>query len=405
MKLFYGWVIVGVGMLIGCISMGTMMSLGVFLQPMSQDMGWSRAGISFAAVLNFLGMGFGSFFWGSLSDQFGTRAVVLAGGILLGIGLIAGSQAATLSQFQLLFGITVGLAVGSFYVPMTATITRWFTTNRSLAVALVSAGMGLGTVLIAPLSRWIISNYDWRSAMLVIGGLAWIVIIPAALFVRRPPASAHPPGSAASVAASGHDFTMAQVLRTPQFAAIALTHFACCAAHSGPIFHMVSYAIDCGVPSMTAATVFGVAGLASLSGRIVCGLIADRVGAKQTLITGLAVQALAVSLYLVTQGTVGFYALAALFGLSYGGVMPLYAILVREYFGGKIMGTAFGAVAMVSMLGMAIGPWAGGWLFDTFGSYFWLYIGSFGIGLGAVVIALTFRPPERQRVALAASLA
>ena len=198
---------------------------------------------------------------------------------------------------------------------------------------------------------------------------------------------------------------MAQVLRTPQFAAIALTHFACCAAHSGPIFHMVSYAIDCGVPSMTAATVFGVAGLASLSGRIVCGLIADRVGAKQTLITGLAVQALAVSLYLVTQGTVGFYALAALFGLSYGGVMPLYAILVREYFGGKIMGTAFGAVAMVSMLGMAIGPWAGGWLFDTFGSYFWLYIGSFGIGLGAVVIALTFRPPERQPVALAASLA
>ena len=192
---------------------------------------------------------------------------------------------------------------------------------------------------------------------------------------------------------------MAQVLRTPQFAAIALTHFACCAAHSGPIFHMVSYVIDCGISSMTAATVFGVTGLASLSGRIVCGLIADRVGAKHTLVVGLAVQALAVSLYLVTQGTVGFYALAALFGLSFGGVMPLYAILVREYFGAKIMGTAFGMVAMVSTLGMAIGPWAGGWLFDTFGSYFWLYIGSFGIGLGAVAIAFTFRPPERQPVA------
>ena len=195
---------------------------------------------------------------------------------------------------------------------------------------------------------------------------------------------------------------MAQVLRTPQFAAIALTHFACCAAHSGPIFHMVSYVIDCGISSMTAATVFGVTGLASLSGRIVCGLIADRVGAKPTLVVGLAVQALAVSLYLVTQGTVGFYALAALFGLSFGGVMPLYAILVREYFGAKIMGTAFGMVAMVSTLGMAIGPWAGGWLFDTFGSYFWLYIGSFGIGLGAVAIAFTFRPPERQPVAMAA---
>jgi MFS family permease len=401
MKLFYGWVIVAAGMVIGCISMGTMMSLGVFLQPMSQSMGWSRAGISFAAVLNFLAMGFGSFFWGSLSDRFGTRVVVLAGGILLGIGLIAGSQATTLWQFQLLFGILVGLAAGSFYAPMTATVTRWFTANRSLAVALVSAGMGLGSVLIAPLSRWIISGYDWRVAMLVIGGLAWIVIIPASLLVRRPPASPHAAGSSASVAAAGHDFTMAQVIRTPQFAAIALTHFACCAAHSGPIFHMVSYAIDCGMASMAAATMFGVAGLASLSGRIACGLIADRVGAKRTLVTGLAVQAIAVSLYLVTQGTTGFYALAALFGLSYGGVMPLYAILVREYFGARIMGTAFGAVAMVSTLGMAIGPWAGGWLFDTFGSYFWLYVGSFGIGLGAVAIAFSFRPPERQPVALA----
>jgi MFS family permease len=404
MKVFYGWVIVGIGMLVGCIAMGTMMSLGVFLQPMSQDMGWSRAGISFAAVLNFLAMGFGSFFWGSLSDRFGTRVVVLAGGILLGIGLIAGSQATTLWQFQLLFGITVGLAAGSIYAPMTATVTRWFTANRSLAVALVSAGMGLGTVLIAPLSRWIITSYDWRSAMLVIGGIAWLVIIPASLFLRRPPAPAHA-GAATKVGMSGHEFTMAEVLRTPQFAAIALTHFACCAAHSGPIFHMVSYAIDCGVPSMAAAAMFGVAGLASLSGRIVCGLFADRVGAKRTLVAGLAVQALAVSLYVVTQGTTGFYALAALFGLSYGGVMPLYAILVREYFGAKIMGTAFGAVAMVSTLGMAIGPWAGGWLFDTFGSYFWLYIGSFGIGLGAVAIAFTFRPPERQPVALAAAAA
>jgi MFS family permease len=403
MKLFYGWVIVGVGIVVTCIGMGTMMSLGVFLQPISQDMGWSRAGISFAAVLNFLAMGFGSFLWGSLSDRFGTRPIVMAGGVLLGIGLIAGSQAATLLQFQLLFGVFVGLAAGSFYTPMIATATRWFTTNRSLAVALVSAGLGVGSFLIAPTARWIITNHDWRAAMLDLGGLALLVIIPASLLLRPPPMASNVTGAAAGT--PGGEFTMAQVLRTPQFAAIALTHFACCAAHSGPIFHMVSYAIDCGVPSMAAATVFGVAGLAALCGRITCGLIADRVGAKRTLVTGLAVQALAVSLYLTTQGTVGFYALAALFGLSYGGVMPLYAILVREYFGARIMGTAFGTVAMISTFGMAIGPWAGGWLFDTFGSYFWLYIGSFGIGLGAVAIAFTFRPPERQPVALAASLA
>src|SRR5215471_1762735 len=187
MKVFYGWVIVGAGMLITCIGMGSMMSLGVYLQPMAQDMGWTRAGISVTAVLNFLAMGFGSFLWGALSDRFGTRAVVLAGGVLLGLGLITASHAAELWQFQLLFGILVGLASGSFYAPLIATITRWFTMHRSLAVALVSSGMGLGSLVMAPLSRWIITNYDWRTAMLTIGYIALVVVIPAALFVRRPP--------------------------------------------------------------------------------------------------------------------------------------------------------------------------------------------------------------------------
>jgi MFS family permease len=400
MKLFYGWVIVAVGIVVSCVGMGTMMSLGVFLQPLSQAMGWSREGISFTAVLNFVCMGFGSLFWGSLSDRFGTRTVVLVGGILLGAGVIAASQATSQLQFQLLFGVTVGLAVGGFYAPLTATVTRWFTRHRSLAVALVSAGLAMGTLLIAPASRWIITHYGWREAMLTLGCLAWLVIVPASLLLRQPPATPE--------TTAGHtrgEFTMAQVLRTPQFAAIALTHFTCCAAHSGPIFHMVSYAIDCGVPSMIAATVFGVAGLSALTGRIVCGVLADRLGAKRTLVTGLAIQALAVSLYVFSRDTASFYALSLLFGIAYGGVMPLYAILVREYFGARVMGTAFGAVAMISTLGMAIGPWAGGWIYDVFGSYFWLYIGSFGIGLGAVAIALTFRPPQTRPIALATGVA
>ena len=113
---------------------------------------------------------------------------------------------------------------------------------------------------------------------------------------------------------------------------------------------------------MAAATVLSAASLASLSGKIICGLVADRVGAKRTLVTGLALQAVAVSLYLVVRELPSFYALALMFGFAYGGVMPLYAILVREYFGARIMGTVFGAAAFVSTLGMALGPWAGGWL-------------------------------------------
>ena len=259
--------------------------------------------------------------------------------------------------------------------------------------------MSLGSTTVGPLARWLITSYDWRTAMLVIGDLAWLLIIPAALLVREPA----PSGQTAAAAAGASDdsgFTVAQALTSPQFAAIALAFFACCAAHSGPIFHMITHAIDHGVAAMAATTVLSVAGLASLGGRIVCGLIADRIGAKPMLVIGLSMQAIAVSLYVFTNSLGSFYALSVLFGFSYGGVMPLYAILIREYFGARIMGTTFGAVSAVSTLGMALGPWAGGFFYDALGGYFWLYMGSFGIGLGAVAIAFTFRPPRRQPAAL-----
>jgi MFS family permease len=390
---FYGWVVVGAGAVITCVGIGAMFSLAVFLKPIADSMGWTRTGISTVALLNWIFMGLGSFVWGALSDRIGARAVALAGGVLLGGGLVAASQAGTLTQFQVAFGAIVGFAVGAFYAPLTATVIRWFTAQRSLAVALVSAGIGIGSFTIAPLAQALTSAFDWRLAMLVIGDLAWLIVIPVALLVRNSP----PEGTGQVVADEPRpprEFTAVTALSTPQFWAIALTHFACCAAHSGPIFHMVTHAIDQGVPALAAATVLGVSGLASVGGRITCGILADRFGAKRTLLVGLVIQAVSVFLYLFTRELGAFYALALVFGIAYGGVMPLYAILVREYFGERIMGTAYGAVFLVSTLGMALGSWSGGWLYDVFGSYLWLYIGSAAIGVGAVSIALTFRPPR-----------
>jgi len=395
MPLFYGWVIVAAGIVVTCIGMGAMLSLSVFLQPISEAMGWSRTGVSTAALLNWLCMGIGSFLWGALSDRFGTRAVVISGGVLLGLGMVLGSQATTLGQFQLVFGIIVGLAAGSFYAPLIATTTRWFTEHRSLAVALVSCGVSVGSMIMVPVARWLISSYDWRFAMLVIGDAVWLLVIPAAMLVRNAPAPSVAEALATTAGADGRELTVGQALRTPQFAAIALTHLACCATHSGPIFHMITHAMDQGIPAMAAATILSTASFASLGGRVLCGLLADRIGAKPTLVAGLVLQAIAVFLYLFTRELSSFYALALVFGFSYGSVMPLYAILVREYFGAKIMGTAFGAVAFASTLGMAVGPLFGGWLYDASGSYAWLFIGSAGIGFGAVAIAATFRAPRR----------
>ena len=390
---FYGWVIVAVGIVVTCVGFGSMMALTVFLQPISQAMGWSRTGIATAALLNFLSMAVGAFAWGALSDRFGTGRVVAAGGVLLGLGLVTASRATTLGAFHLFFGVIVGLAAGSLYAPMTATTTRWFTRHRTLAVALVSSGLSFGSTFIAPLARWLISSYDWRTAMMILGDLVWLVVIPAAFLVRNPPA-ASPAAAAAAMTGDGPTLSVAQALRTPQFLAIALTHFACCAAHSGPIFHMITNAIDHGVPAMAAATVFSVAGAASFSGRIFCGLLADRIGVKRTLVAGLAFQAVAIALYLGVRELPAFYAIALVFGFAYGGVMPLYAVVIREYFGARNMGAIFGAVSTVATLGMALGPVTGGWLYDGSGTYAWMFIASSAIGLGAVAIAFTFRPPR-----------
>jgi MFS family permease len=393
MKLSYGWVIVAVGIVVGCIGMGGVMSLGVFLQPMANSLGWSRAGISTASTLAFLWMGVGGFLWGWLFDRYGARLVVLLGGVLQGFGLIMASQAQSLPMFLAAYGTAAGLAAGAIYVPLTAATASWFTRHRSLAVSLVSAGLALGTTLVAPLARWLIITHDWRFAMLTLGCIALVVILPAALLLRPAPASEGDRAAASSATgATPVGMTMGQVLKTPVFWSLALANFACCAAHSGPLFHMVSYAADCGVTPLTAATVLGAAGLAALSGRIICGLLADRAGAKRTLVACLALQAVAIALYLLARDLNTLYAVSMLFGLAYGGAMPLYAILVREYFPARIMGSVFGVVAMISTWGMALGPLVGGWLFDWFGGYGWLYIVSSAIGISAVLIAMTVRP-------------
>lgn len=388
----YGWVMVALGALITCVAVGAMFSLAVFLEPMTRDTGWSRAAISGAMTLNFLAMGFAGFAWGAASDRFGARIVVLAGAVLLGLGLALASRATSPLEFQLAYGLLVGVAAGSFFAPMISAVMAWFERRRSLAVSLVSVGIGVAPLTLSPFAAWLLTWTDWRGAQLVMALLAWVLLVPAALFVRPAPRAAAP----AAEAPSGG---VGEALRSPQFIVLALTYFACCAAHSGPIFHTISYAIACGVPAMAAVTVYGVEGLAGLGGRLALGLAADRFGVKRMLIAGLAIQALAAGAFVFARRLEEFYAVAAVFGFAYGGVMPLYAVLAREYFGQRILGTVLGAATLVSTLGMALGPLGGGWVFDRFGTYTWLYVASAALGLGAVAVAAAF-PPFARRLQL-----
>jgi MFS family permease len=387
----YGWVMVALGALMTCIAVGAMFSLAVFLRPITESTGWSTTAVSGAMTLNFLAMGAAGFGWGALSDRIGPRPVVLAGAILLGLGLFLASQAQTALQFQLSFGLLVGIAVGSFFSPMIAAVMGWIVERRGLAVALVSVGVGVAPVTMSPLAAWLITQMDWRSAQVVIAVLVWATLVPAALFVRRPPV-------APVVVAEKSPLKLGEAFLSAPFIVLALTFFACCAAHAGPIFHTVTYAMTCGIAPLAAVTVYSVEGLAGLGGRLALGVAADRLGVNRVLIAGLVIQALAAFAFISASRLGEFYAVAAVFGFAYGGVMPLYAVLAREYFGQRILGAVFGAAAMVSSLGMAIGPAIGGWVFDTFGQYTWMYIYSGVIGLGAVAIAFTFPPfPKASR--------
>ena len=345
----YRWVIVALGGLMGCVAIGAMFSLAVFLAPMSDETGWSRAGISFAMTINFLVMAFGSFGWGAASDRWGARVVTVCGALLLGAALTLASRCASLTAFQLTFGVLVGLAASAFFAPMIATVTGWFDTQRNLAVSLVSAGMGMAPLTISPLASWLITHHGWRAAMFWIGIMAWVLLIPAALFVRRPPAAVA--DEKATPAPRPDQGQVGRALTSPQFLVLGFTFMLCCMAHSGPIFHVVSYAMYCGLGPMAAVSVYSVEGLAGLGGRVVVGLLADRYGAKRVLITTLAVQAVAIAAYLRVNELAEFYTLAVIFGVAYGGGMPLYASLARDYFGQHIMGTVFGAATMLSSLG------------------------------------------------------
>ncbi len=392
----YRWVIVAAGGLLGCVAIGAMFSLPVFLGAITRDTGWSVTGVSSAMTIAFLAMASTSMLWGNLSDRFGPRIVVVTGSVIMAVSLALASRTTSLLAFQLVFGLFIGGSISAIFAPMMACVTGWFDTHRSLAVSLVSAGMGIAPMTMSPLAAWLVSVHDWRTAMLIIAGIVAALMIPAALLVRRPPAleTGHA-GAAPDDVDSG--MSVAQALKSPQFITLLLTNFFCCATHSGPIIHTVNYAVSCGIPLIMAVSIYSVEGFAGLGGRIAFGLAGDRFGAKRILVLGLLVQALGALGYLAAHDLGTFYAAGALFGFVYAGTMPLYAAIARENFPLRMMGTVIGGISMAGSLGMSTGPIVGGLIYDSFASYTWLYLGSFGMGLGAFLVAMTFRPFPKAR--------
>jgi predicted MFS family arabinose efflux permease len=396
------WKVLAASIAIIMMGSGAIFALAIFLRPLEDEFGWSRSLISGIALVNWIVFGAGSLAWGALSDRAGSRRVVATGAAILGVAMVVSSQVAAAWQLYLAFGILGALGASAFYVPLSATTTRWFVARRGLALGLANSGMGMGILVVPPLARALITALGWRLTFATFGVLTWLLVAVALRWLRdRPGDIGVPPyGGLAAAGAGGRDGApAAAVIRHPAFWLIALVHFGCCAAHSGPIFHMAAHAMDQGVARMAAATILGLSGATSIAGRVGSGLLADRVGGKPALLAMLTVQALALSTYLVAAGGGVLVWTALAFGVAYGGAMPLYALVAREYFGDRVIGAAFGGIFFLSCIGMGLGAYGGGLLFDRFGSYWSLHLSSTLVGAAAVAVAIALRPPRPPRAA------
>ena len=195
-------------------------------------------------------MGFASFGWGALVDRYGARLVVACGAVLISGGLALAARASTLAEFQICYGLLIGIGGGAVFAPLMATVAGWFDAHRALAVSLVSAGMGMAPMTMSPLAAYLVSWLDWRTALTAIAVIAFAIMAPASALVRRPPLADPKPGAPAEPLAA----VARRALASTPFVVLALANFCCCATHSGPIFHTVSYAISCGLPPLTAVT-------------------------------------------------------------------------------------------------------------------------------------------------------
>src|SRR5580704_9756044 len=243
-KTRYRWVIVAAGGLLGCVAIGGMFSLPVLLQPIARDTGWSVTGVSSAMTIGFLAMALTSMIWGTLSDRFGPMPVVLTGSVVIAASLALASFATSLLAFQILFGVMIGAATAAIFAPTMATVTGWFDTHRSLAVSLVSAGMGMAPMTMSPLAAWLVSNHDWRTSLQILALVIAAIMIPVSFLIRRAPAL-DAPAAPSHGEAPPAEMSLGEALRSPQFIILLATNFFCCATHSGPIIHTVSYAVSC----------------------------------------------------------------------------------------------------------------------------------------------------------------
>ncbi|WP_434051400.1 MAG: MFS transporter [Roseibium sp.] len=362
----YAWFRLAISILLSTIGGAGMWVVVIVLPDVQADFGVDRAGAALPYTATMAGFAIGNYILGRFVDRYGIVPPVIASAVFLAAGFALAAMSRDILLFTLAQGVLIGLGTAATFGPLVADISHWFLKRRGLAVACAASGNYLAGVLWPSFIQWNLQTTDWRETYLVIGIICLVTMVPLALILRRqPPESAlasSPSALAFGAQSTGLSPTALQAL-------LVIAGLSCCVAMSMPQVHIVAYCVDLGYGIAPGADMIALMTGMGVISRLISGVLADKIGGIRTLLIGSVLQCAALFLYIPFNGLASLYLVSLIFGLSQGGIVPSYAVIVREYLPAREAGRRVGLVMMSTILGMALGGWLSGLIYDLTGSY------------------------------------
>ncbi len=370
------WLRLVTALAIGAIGSTGMWSVVVALPAVQAEFGVARADASLPYTLTMIGFGIGGVFMGRLSDRYGILVPVRIGAVALLVGYVAAGLSGSLWQYALAHGIFIGLGSSAMFAPLMADISHWFRRRRGIAVTVCASGNYLAGTIWPPILQHFISTEGWRATLIGYGIFCFLMLLPLTLGLARklPVAGEALRPTAASALAARAPARDLGVSPLALQMLLVCAGVACCVAMSMPQVHLVAYCSDLGYGAARGAEMLSVMLGLGIVSRLLSGVICDRIGGVATLLLSSFLQGVALLLYLPFDGLVSLYVVSGLFGLFQGGIVPMYAIVVREYFKPEEAGARVGLVISATLFGMALGGWVSGAIYDATGSYHWAFL-------------------------------
>jgi MFS family permease len=396
----YAWLRLAGSLALMTIGGVGMYAMAVALPTIQAEFGVGRSEASLPYTLTMIGFGLGGIFMGRLADRFGVIVPVLIGTVCLGAGFFAAAYAPTLLLFSLAHGLLIGfLGCAATFAPLVADTSHWFSRRRGIAVAICASGNYLGGAIWPPLLQHGFETAGWRATYMTVGALCLVAMLPLALLLlKRPPL--HGTESLGELRRTERPLGLSP---NALLALLSIAGVACCVAMSMPQVHIVAYCGDLGYGAARGAEMLSLMLGFGIVSRLASGWICDRIGGLRTLLLGSMLQGIALALFLPFDGLASLYVVSALFGLFQGGIVPSYAIIVREHFSPREAGARVGFVLMATLFGMAFGGWLSGAIFDLTGSYRAAFLN--GIAWNALNLTIAFWLLRRSSFALRFSTA